>query len=847
MFRLVKALVAAALLVGGVPPVGVATAHGDDTLESEAASQTLLRAAAAGDPVLTAFALGKVSPDVRDDEGRTPLMLAAASGDFSTVREILRVRADARTKDKSGKIARDYLEPGTSTYAPLNLILRAHEFTQEHARPDADPRVPHLTLISDSYIDYTHPILARNYQKNVAEEEGDEGVDDDDNGFVDDVYGWNLANDSALEPPILAVAKDETTRKFLEDLAAKMDVVRFGDPEERAEIEAELEESYQNPLVRQMGMATMRAGELDLSDLKYGKMLFKGSHGTHVAGIVSEASGYKAMLHGMTWGEMTEAEPDGPARIDLKPAAEASDSFSDFVLRVWKELCEEQLLAGQRASDYVRAVGAGVVNMSWSKNLGYYRGFAKRMKEAYRKYGKRPETIDTRLPKGLDLAEDLGLEILVADAAFFAILFAENPNVLFVIAAGNEAENNDEILPSPGYLSRLFPNAITVASHDGKGGLSDFSNYGVNSVQIAAEGEEITSTVNAGVLGKMSGTSMAAPAVSGVAARIRAENPDIHASEIPTILQAAVIPSDDLRGKVAAGGYLDTSKALTIASSWNKDLGFGLRSAELRRSAPDAAPIFRKRPTRTGSEEPSPAEEVDGKYRVDILTGFPNSWRMILTKIPEGIGCRIRKGAWKKDWIVEGWEKGYSISALGGERDNWAVCMDDLPRGDQRMIGYDFDHDEILESFEEGYRITQLAGYGKSWALVMEKDTGWGSQQYSLPTPVDDDRLEWIEDLWDEGYDITSVAGENIPGDESDGYVFIMTKGTGWGKQAIRWDQPWPADWIAEKTADGYRITTATGYDDRWVVVMTKDAGDGKQITFQSSDGLPMEELKKRW
>lgn len=836
---------AGVLLMAGIAAGSLRAEPGPEAMEREEAETALFRAAAAGDAVLAAFALGKVDADLRDGEGKTPLMHAAASGDFATVRELLRAGADARAKDGEGRTAGDFLEPGRASYAPLNLILRAHEFTQEHGRPAKDPHTPHLVVISDSYIDYTHPLLAGNYATNDQEAGGEPGVDDDGNGFVDDVYGWNLANDRALEPPIMAVARDGETRTFLEELVRQMEVIRFGDDDAAEEIEEKLEASYQNPLVRQMGMAAMRAGKLDLNDLTYGRMLMKGSHGTHVAGIVAESSDYQALLHGMTWGEMTEADADGPSRIDLETAAKASPTYSAYVLRVWKELCEEQLLAGRRASDYVRAVGAGVVNMSWSKNLGYYRRFAEKMREAYEAHGADPETIDRELPEGLDLAEDLGLEVLIADAAFFAILFAENPNVLFVIAAGNESENNDEILPSPGYLSRLFPNVITVASHDGKGTLSPFSNYGVQSVQLAAQGERILSTVNAGVRARMSGTSMAAPMVSGIAARIRAENPEIHATEIPTILQASVVESEGLRGKVASDGFLDAEKALTIASAWNEDVGFGLRSAELRRSAPEAAPIFRSRPA--APPGPDAAGAADGVYRIDLLAGFPNDWKMVLEKIPERIGQRIRSGEWESEWVREGWDKEYTISALAGERGNWAVAMDQSPRGSQRMIGYDFDQTEIAENLEAGYRITQLAGYEEDWAIVMETDTGWGPQRFSVPTPFDEKRREWIRELWGEGYDITGVAGDDRPDNDTDGYVVVMTKGTGWGNQLLRWDQPWPADWIAEKAKEGYRITTAAGFGDRWVVVLTREPEADRQITFSGEKKLPLDALEKRW
>ena len=82
-----------------------------------------------------------------------------------------------------------------------------------------------------------------------------------------------------------------------------------------------------------------------------------------------------------------------------------------------------------------------------------------------------PGTLLDTLVTTLQL-ENLALELSVADAAMFATLFYENPDVLFVIAAGNATEDNDKGLPSPQYLSRFFPNVITVASHGASGALS---------------------------------------------------------------------------------------------------------------------------------------------------------------------------------------------------------------------------------------------------------------------------------------------------------------------------------------------------------------------------------------
>ena len=131
--------------------------------------------------------------------------------------------------------------------------------------------------------------------------------------------------------------------------------------------------------------------------------------------------------------------------------------------------------------------------------------------------------------------------------------------ITFVAAAGNKATNLDVTPQYPG--SYDLPNVITVASLTPQGGLAASSNYGAGSVDIAAPGTVIQSTYKNGGYGLLSGTSMAAPHVTGVAALLAAAKPGITVAEIRTAILDTATPLEALAGKVATG-RLDAFAAL---------------------------------------------------------------------------------------------------------------------------------------------------------------------------------------------------------------------------------------------------------------------------------------------
>ena len=92
--------------------------------------------------------------------------------------------------------------------------------------------------------------------------------------------------------------------------------------------------------------------------------------------------------------------------------------------------------------------------------------------------------------------------------------------------------------------------------------LASFSNYGVKTVHVAAPGRDILSTWLNDDYREASGTSMAAPQVSGVAALILAAEPKLSVEKLRERILKSVDKIDSLNGKVASGGRINAAKAL---------------------------------------------------------------------------------------------------------------------------------------------------------------------------------------------------------------------------------------------------------------------------------------------
>lgn len=170
--------------------------------------------------------------------------------------------------------------------------------------------------------------------------------------------------------------------------------------------------------------------------------------------------------------------------------------------------------------------------------------------------------------KAIDYATKMGAKVMsnswggggFSQTLFDSIKRSNDAGAIFIAAAGNDSNNNDS---NPSYpASYDIANVISVAAINNQGAIASFSNYGKRTVHIGAPGVNIYSSTG-GAYQSWSGTSMATPHVSGVAALVWSNEPNLTAIELKQRLLQTARPISGLKGKTKTGGLVNAFLALT--------------------------------------------------------------------------------------------------------------------------------------------------------------------------------------------------------------------------------------------------------------------------------------------
>jgi len=165
-----------------------------------------------------------------------------------------------------------------------------------------------------------------------------------------------------------------------------------------------------------------------------------------------------------------------------------------------------------------------------------------------------------------------------------AIRLLNENGILLVAAAGNEEISNDRIKDYPSGLD--YPNIIAVAAADAQKNLTNWSQYGATSVDLAAPGNEIGTTGLSGSYVSNKGTSFSSPLIAGVAATLLGRHSDKSVYDVKAALLASVIPYTSYQqASLASGGYVDALAAHELLGEFQRPPVPLVKSIEIDDSA----------------------------------------------------------------------------------------------------------------------------------------------------------------------------------------------------------------------------------------------------------------------
>ena len=440
-----------------------------------------------------------------------------------------------------------------------------------------------IVAIADSGVDIEHEDLKDVLWMNTKEIKGN-NIDDDKNGYVDDIYGWNFLGNASGK--MINADQLEITR------LVKKRREKFGDKksEEIAENDTYEFESYQR--LNQEYMLTISQKEFEIqemqqtiSNLERVKQVFTdvkklvGKEKLRLSDLdslkptslmmISQIEAIKKILeNGSNEDDLLEYyQKVADYTKELKKAIKGYDldlnvreTLGDDLYDINDKFYGNNNVIVDKDLEKHGTHVAGIVAASRINNKGA-KGVANTVKTMTVRIVPDGDEHDKDVALGIRYAVDNGAKIINTsfgkrfspnkEWVFDAIEYAAKKDVLIVNAAGNDGKDIDirETYPndSKDLKTEFADNVITI----GASGLyyneelvASFSNYGKINVDIFAPGVDIYSTVPKNEYEPLSGTSMAAPSTSGVAALIRAYYPALTAKQVKYILMNSGVKID---------------------------------------------------------------------------------------------------------------------------------------------------------------------------------------------------------------------------------------------------------------------------------------------------------------
>jgi cell wall-associated protease len=435
--------------------------------------------------------------------------------------------------------------------------------------------------IVDSGVDIEHEDLKSVVWTNAKEIPGN-GIDDDNNGYIDDIHGWNFLGDITkenLEYERIIKNKDlvdEVT--YLE--AKKINDNKIAEANQgkvRLEKKIKSTTTADEEIVKELGKATYTIEELNAVDSKDSLVM------------ESKVIMQRMLSYGMSVVELEDAiQGDIDGMISVLNGDNLKHNYRKVLGDNPDDITDTKYgnnnVMGPDKNEILHGTHvAGIVAQVRNNNIGGD-GVANNVEILTVRAVPDGDEYDKDIALGIRYAVDNGAKVINGSFGksfsphkqwvYDAIKYAEKKDVLIVHAAGNDAKDIDSYDNYPNdsddKKTEFADNMITIGALNFEYGdkvVARFSNIGQVNVDVFAPGVKIYATTPENTYKYLQGTSMASPNVAGVAAIIRSYYPKLSASQVKHILMDSGV---SISTNVIVGGNPKDSRSFTNLSKSGK-------------------------------------------------------------------------------------------------------------------------------------------------------------------------------------------------------------------------------------------------------------------------------------
>ena len=469
-----------------------------------------------------------------------------------------------------------------------------------------------VVAVIDSGVDVEHEDLQGKIWINQGEVAGN-GIDDDNNGYIDDIHGWNFIGGASgnvqydnleftriykgLKDQFDGKSKDQVSSNEKEDYAR---YVKMKDQFNKRLDDAK--NNYNEYLLIQkfFNLANKTLKDVlggkeftveNIQALPQGDEQFEAMKGIAIAGIEENLS---VQLDDAIKHFRNSKNYSYNLNIDSREIV--GDDYNDLKNRFYGNNSYQG-----PSADHGTHV-AGIIAANRNNGIGA-NGVANNAKIMVLRVVPDGDERDKDVANAIRYAADNGAKVINMSFGKSyspqkvyvdeAVQYASEKGVLLIHAAGNSSKNNDKSNNFPNPVNEetreLCPTWIEVGASNFRTGLelpADFTNYGAKSVDVFAPGVDIYSTVPDNEYKKFSGTSMAAPVVAGLAALIWSYYPELTAVDVKNIVVNSygdykkvkvMVPHNSEKGKKKkfkklsrTGGIVNALNAFRMADQYQK-------------------------------------------------------------------------------------------------------------------------------------------------------------------------------------------------------------------------------------------------------------------------------------